>query len=41
MGEYAIRADEWGTGWLGEAWMKRQIAFLRAWEDGELVPRLV
>lgn len=41
MGEYAIRADEWGTDWLGEAWIKRQVAFLRAFEDRELAPRLV
>jgi Ser/Thr protein kinase RdoA (MazF antagonist) len=33
MGEYAIRADEWGIDWLGARWLARQVKFLRAWEE--------
>jgi Ser/Thr protein kinase RdoA (MazF antagonist) len=42
MGEYAMRADEWGVDWLDEAGLGRQIAFLREWEQTQLsTPRLI
>jgi Ser/Thr protein kinase RdoA (MazF antagonist) len=36
MGEYAARTDEWGTDWLNEVWLERQLAFLREWEQSQL-----
>jgi Ser/Thr protein kinase RdoA (MazF antagonist) len=36
MGEYAARANEWGTEWLNEAWVERQLAFLQDWERNHL-----
>jgi Ser/Thr protein kinase RdoA (MazF antagonist) len=36
MGEYAVRADEWGVDWLDDTWLERQLDFLRRWEENYL-----
>lgn len=38
MGEYASRANEWGSNAVG--WIERQAAFLRAWEAERFADRL-
>ncbi len=41
MGEYAGRVTEWGTEMLSATWLKREVAFLAAWEHERLSPGLV
>ncbi len=36
MGEYASRSDEWGSELFDREWLKRQVGFLRTWEDQQL-----
>lgn len=38
MGEYASRADEWGSNTVG--WIAREANFLKSWETGQLTDRL-
>jgi Ser/Thr protein kinase RdoA (MazF antagonist) len=40
LGEYAAHASIWGLDHLSTAWLDRQVAFLRNWEDQHLLPRL-
>lgn len=41
MGEYAGRVTEWGHEMLSAAWLRREVAFLLAWERDMLALRLL
>ncbi|MEZ2131373.1 MULTISPECIES: phosphotransferase enzyme family protein [unclassified Sinorhizobium] len=38
MGEYAGRVVEWGSQAVPKQWLKRQLEFMRAWEEEKLLP---
>ncbi|HEV2901174.1 MAG TPA: phosphotransferase [Pseudaminobacter sp.] len=40
LGEYAANASIWGLDHLSTAWLDRQVAFLRNWEEQHLLTRL-
>jgi hypothetical protein len=39
MGEYAARANEWGSNTVG--WIARETNFLKMWETEQLLDRLL
>ena len=41
MGEFASHAAQWGTEMLSPAWLRRELAFLLAWERDRLSPALL
>lgn len=41
MGEYAAQSTRWGTEFLTAAWLEREVAFITAWEQTYLSPRLL